>query len=463
LENQMPRTQINCPQCQQPIIADVQQLFDVGLNPQDKQIFLAGAHNLAQCPHCGYQGMLASPLVYHDPEKELLLTFFPPEMGLPMQEQERMMGPLIKQVVDSLPQEKRKGYLFNPKAMLTMQGMLETVLEADGITKEMIQAQQDRMRLIERLLSASEDSRIDTIQKEDEQIDADFFVLLSNLMQTAVYGQDESSARQLSDLQKLLLEHSTKGRELKVEADEVQAAMKSLQDLGENITRDDLVDLVVAAPTDTRLHALVQFVRPGMDYEFFTKVSAQIDQAEGKQKEELSQMRDKLLEFTREYDEELAARAQAARQNLETLLQAPNLEEAVMQNLRAIDEVFMQTLTNEIDTSRKEGNLDRSARLQQIVSIIEEASAPPPELGVIEELMEVVDDEAALEQMLEDRADDITPEVAQTLTSLIAQGQSVVQEAQGEAQNEQREALDRIQIVYEAVLRFSMRRSFKGQ
>jgi len=440
----------------------VQQLFDVGDNPEDKQVFLSGAHNFANCPHCGYQGMLATPLVYHDPEKELLLSFFPPEMGLPMQEQERIIGPLIKRVVDNLPQEKRKGYIFNPRSMLTMQGMLETVLEADGITKEMIQAQQDRMRLIERLLSASPDSRMEIIQQEDKLIDEDFFGLLANLMQSAMYGQDQSIARQLSDLQKLLLKHSTKGRELKVDADEVQAAMKSLQDLGDSITREALVDLVVAAPTETRLRALVQFVRPGMDYDFFAMLSTRIDQAKEQQKEKLIQMREKLLEFTREYDEELAARAQVARQNLETLLQAPNLEESIMQNLEAIDDIFMQILNRELETARKEGNLDRSARLQQIVTIIEEASAPPSELGFIEELMEVAENQAALQQLLEENSEDITPELTQTLTSLIAQGQTVVQEAKGDAKSEQQEALDRIQKVYEAVLRYAMRRSFKG-
>jgi hypothetical protein len=345
--------------------------------------------------------------------------------------------------------------------MLTMQGMLETVLEADGITKEMIQAQEERMNLVQRLMTASEESRIEIIKQEDELIDGDLFTMLTTLMQAAVSGQDENAARHLNEVQRLLIEHSTQGKALKADSDEIQAAMNSLQDLGENITRKDLVDLVVEAPTETRLRALVQFVRPGMDYEFFTILSARIDQSEGQEKENLNQMREKLLEFTSAYDEEMAARAQNARQNLETLLQADNLEEAVTHNLDAIDDLFVQTLASEIDTSRKEGNLDRSARLQQIMSIIEEASTPPPELGLIEELMEVVDDETSLEKMLEDHADDVTPELTQTLTGLIAQGQSVVQETQGEQQQQQKDALDSIQKVYEAVLRFSMRRSFK--
>src|SRR4030066_544058 len=106
----MPKTRINCPNCRQPIIADIDQLFDIGQDPTAKQKFLSGMFNVAQCQSCGYQGMLATPIVYHDPEKELLLTYFPPEVGLACPEQERLIGSLINQVVSNLPQEKPNGY-----------------------------------------------------------------------------------------------------------------------------------------------------------------------------------------------------------------------------------------------------------------------------------------------------------------------------------------------------------------
>src|SRR5574341_2217194 len=132
----MPKTRINCPNCRQPIVADIEQLFDVGEDPAAKQRLLSGTTNVVRCPHCGFQGNLATPLVYHDPDKELLLTFFPPEVNLPRDEQERLIGASINQVVNRLPQEKRKGYLLRPQAMLTLQGMIERILEADGITRE---------------------------------------------------------------------------------------------------------------------------------------------------------------------------------------------------------------------------------------------------------------------------------------------------------------------------------------
>lgn len=459
----MPRTQMNCPQCQQPITADVQQLFDVGANPQDKQIFLSGAHNIAQCQSCGFQGMLGTPLVYHDPEKELLLTFVPGEMGLPMEEQERIIGPLITQVVNNLPQEQRKGYLFSPSSSLTLQGMLETVLEADGITKEMIQAQEERMNLIQRLIAASEETRLQIIQQEDEMIDGDLFTMLASLMQAAMSGQDENSARQLNELQRLLVENSTQGKVLKADSDEIQAAMKELQDLGENLTRENLLELVVVASSDVRLRAYVQFVRPGMDYEFFGLLSSRIDAASGDEKERLTDIRTKILAYVGEYDEEMTARMDAARQNVELLLQAPNLEESVQQNLEGIDDLFVQTVTRELEAARKEGNLDRSSRLQQILNVIEQASAPPAELALVEELMDHVEDDDAMNQALEAHADEITPDLMQVLSSLIAQGQSVVEEVDSEQKKQQQEALDRIQTVYEAVLRFAMRKSFKSE
>ena len=99
----MPQTQINCPNCKSPIVADVTQLFDAAQDPSLKSRLLSGMANFVQCQVCGYQGALATPIVYHDPEKELLLTFVPAEIGLPRDEQEKLIGGLINQAVNRLP------------------------------------------------------------------------------------------------------------------------------------------------------------------------------------------------------------------------------------------------------------------------------------------------------------------------------------------------------------------------
>jgi predicted nucleic-acid-binding Zn-ribbon protein len=113
----MPKTQVTCPQCHSPNIVEVQQIFDLGQDPLAKQKLLNGAVNVIHCQTCGYSGMIGTPIVYHDPEKELLLTFFPPESNVPLNEQEKQLGPLINRVIDSLPAEKRKAYILQPQSM----------------------------------------------------------------------------------------------------------------------------------------------------------------------------------------------------------------------------------------------------------------------------------------------------------------------------------------------------------
>src|SRR5258706_10310847 len=146
------KTQVSCPNCRLPGAATLEQLFDGNQDPSAKQRFLSGRFNMIQCPNCGYQGQVAGPIMYHAPEKELLLTFVPMELGLPQPEQEKLIGRLMNDVINKLPQDKRKGYLLSPKPTFTMQGLMERVLEADGITKEMLESQRAKVQLLQSLL-----------------------------------------------------------------------------------------------------------------------------------------------------------------------------------------------------------------------------------------------------------------------------------------------------------------------
>ena len=182
----MSQQQISCPQCKQPVMANVEQLFDVSSDPGAKQRLLGRVSNFARCQLCGYEGPLATPIVYHDTDKDLLLTFFPPELAIPVNEQERIVGPLITRITNQLPPEKRKGYLLSPQSFFTYQSLMERILGADGITPEMIKAQQDRVDLIEKLLSASDDDARKELVKQDESLfDDQFFGLFGQLRQSA--------------------------------------------------------------------------------------------------------------------------------------------------------------------------------------------------------------------------------------------------------------------------------------
>ncbi len=458
----MPKTQINCPNCGQPIVADVEQLIDVGQDPQLKQALLGGMVNAANCPHCQYQGSLATPLVYHDPEKELLLTFFPPEMNMTRDEQERIVGPLITKVVDNLAQEQRKGYLFSPKTMMTQKGLIEHILEADGITKEMLEEQEQRMGLIQRLMSASEDERLDIIKQEDEMIDDQFFALFSRLAEASLASGDQDAALILRDVQNALLENSTMGKEIQAEAEEIQTARRTLEELGEGLTQEKLLELIIESPNDSRLKAYVQMVRPGLDYQFFADLSAKIDQAQDAEKEKLLELREKLLALTAEIDAAFERRVQIAQQNLETLLEVEDIPAALKANMGAVDEFFVQALTQSLEDAREAGDLDRSAKLQQIMTTIEEQSAAPPAYELIDELMALADDDQAVLRLLQSQADEVFGNLMEIMTGLLGQLQAAVEQPQGDMQAEQREMLDRLQKVYNVALKHSMEKSFKA-
>ena len=449
----MPRTRINCPNCRQPIMADVQQLFDVNRDESAKANLLSGMVNFVQCPNCGYQGNLATPIVYHDPEKEMLLTFVPAELGLPQAEQERMLGAMINQVVNNLAPEQRKGYLLRPQAQLTMQGLVERILEADGITREMIQAQQQRLNLLQRLLGVKDgETRKEIIKQEEKLVDADLFSLLSRLHEAAAGSGDQPAAAQLEELQATLIETTDFGRQVKQQAEDVQAAVLSLQEAGRELTREKLLDIVVEAPSDLRLSALVSLARPGMDYPFFQLLSERIERSSDPEKERLTKLRERLLELTRQVDAQLEARTSQAREMLNQLMAAPDPAKATSEILSQIDDFFVQALNNELPAARKTGDLEKIGKLQAIAAVLQQASTPPPEIALIEELLDAPDDQAR-RRLLEENHEQITPEFLQILSGLVTQ----VMES-----NQKAEFIERFKAVNRLVLRFSMETNLRG-
>ena len=275
----MPQQRISCPQCRQPIIANVEYLFDVSANPNAKQRLLGGVANLVQCQTCGYQGPIPSPIIYHDNEKELLLTFFPPELAIPINEQERIVGPLIKKVTDSLPPEKRKGYLLNPQTFFTYESMIERILGADGITPEMINAQKERIDMIEKLLTASSDDvRKEIVKASPDLFDSQFFGLFGQLAQAAAAQGQGETAEQMKVLEEFLLNETAYGQEIQSSLKEMEAAAESIKALGEGgLTRETLLNLILEAPTEAREQALVSMTRQGLDYTFFQQLTDRID------------------------------------------------------------------------------------------------------------------------------------------------------------------------------------------
>lgn len=451
----MAKTTISCPQCRQPVTADITRLFDIRQDPQAKQILLSGAYNLIQCSNCGYRGQAPTPIVYHDPQKELLLTFFPPELNVPVNQQEQMIGPLIKRVMEDLPMEERKGYLFKPETMLTRQRLVERILEEDGITPEMLKTQQDRLNLLQRLAGGSPESRPEVIKQEEELVDEQLLMILQRLIQSAAQAGEEESTQVLSGLQQQILENTEYGQEVLKQAKDQQAAMKALEEANKSgLTREKLLNLIVdAADNEVQLATLVSMARGGLDYGFFLLLTERIQNAAGEKREKLTELREQLQEMTHEIDEAIKEQEQLADELLGTILEREDVEEATMQALPSINEIFLEVLRKRIQKARKEDDEASLEKLQKVAGAIQKVSAPGANIELIEDLIQA-EDEAAINAILEENTEEITDEFMQFLMNLLNQTQG---------QEGREEMAEKLQQVYRLALRYSMKRNLEAE
>ncbi len=77
------------------------------------------------------------------------------------------------------------------------------------------------------------------------------------------------------------LELTSYGKRLAEQEAEVAAAAESLKQLGQDLTRERLLELLIQAPGPDRVLALAGLARPALDYAFFQLLSDRIDTAPG--------------------------------------------------------------------------------------------------------------------------------------------------------------------------------------
>ena len=126
--------------------------------------------------------------------------------------------------------------------------------------------------------------------------------------------------------------------------------------------------------------------------------------------------------------------------------------QAIQTNAAQVDEYFLQTVQEELEKARKSGDLERSAKLNQMDETLRAAMSQPPEVEFIQELIEAPDDEA-LKALLDENPDKITPELFQMISGLMNQ----VEES---GQDEQ--LVEKIKLINRQVLRHSMRSNIQG-
>jgi len=452
----MPKIQTSCPQCQQPIVAEIFQVVDVKRNPQLKEVLLAGGLNFAQCNACGFQGQLPIPMVYHDAEKELLLTFSPPDINITMEEKEKALAPMLKDIIDNLVPEERKGYLFQPQTMLTMNNLVKNILMGDGITEDMIKQQQEKMSLLDQLFSKDGGELIKTVRENNSKIDREFFALFAEIAQRILGSQDDKSIGKIQEIQEVLMAESDVGKEIWNESQEIQKAKQSLEALGQNLTRDSLLELIINSPNDQRAKAMAGLVRPAMDYQFFQMFTEKIENTDDEIRNEYINKRNLLLKVTQEIDQQLEQRLAASRLIIDNIINNENPDEAFLQNLGSIDQFFIQGLSAEIEIAEKQELTERKAKLENLLNKIQELTTPP-EMKVLEKLLDLVENEKKLNDAVDEIDDQLSSELIDYLTSILGQYEERLKGTSENDRQEIEDTLKKIKLVYNSVLKRSMK------
>ncbi len=415
-----------CSLCGARFTAPVEGIVDVGSDPTLKSRFLSGRFNMTRCPRCGNEAVLNSPLLYHDPEHELALVLMPVELNLNHTDQQRIIGDLTNALINSLPPEKRKGYLLTPQVFFSLQSMIDRVLQAEGITPEMLERQRAKVQLIETFLRARDEETLRTLIKQHEaDLDYEFFQVLTSSAQAMQMEGRPEMARTLLGLRALLAEMSSAARKA---AAEVDAAMG----LGEVITREELLKRLQEAPSDEEFEELVAVGRPLLDYTFFQELTAQIESAEsaqdGQKAAQLRALRSRILDVTARQDEELRQALQEAAGLLKTILMAEDPRAAIQENKERIDDLFLSVLSANLQQARADGRSDLVARLQAIGDMVSEVLEErlPPEIRLIQRLMRASYPEGTGELLAQNR-DLVNDQLFAVMESILKQLQAARQ------------------------------------
>jgi len=416
--------QINCPNCGQPFNAILEQVLDMGRDPTAKERLLSGRVNSVACPHCGYRGVVGTPLFYHDPEKQLALAYIPMELNLAKEQRERLIGDMTQAVMRGMSEDSPKGYLLQPQVALTFQGIIDQVLEADGITRDMVEQERRKLEIINELATASVEDIDQLLAENADLIDITFLELLSATAQAASQQGQSREALRLLNLRTQLMETTEAGQQLKVQEDALREASQELQTLGDKLTRESFVNLLVeAADNPAKIDAFGMIGQGLLDYQTFQVLANQIDAEQDEaRKQQLVDVREKLLAIAAEAEKQSRAVVERAVDTLRMLVGAPDIQAAIANNLERIDQTFLQILQANLEEARKSGNIEISSRLKEIRDEVLELvqAAAPPEIQFINDLLSAETLEDA-QSILQDRRDILSEDVILVMDDLVDQ------------------------------------------
>ena len=433
-------TFVTCPQCRTRYSTPIVPVISVSHEPALKQAFLRGELNISQCPQCGFAAELNTPLLYHDHAKELALILTP--IQLSHLEGQKVIGDLTNKLIQSLPPEERKAYLFSPKTFLTLDSLKKAVLEADGITAEMLQSQAAKIKILEEMLQANEPTQLKKlVEAHDAELDRQFFEILSATIFEALANDAQEQAQSLLAFRQMIAEWSSQGKMIVAEID---------QEAGFQLMNPEtLLARLKQAENDEDFMHLIRVGKPLIDYAFFQNLTGQIEallkQGNKTEAEKLKALRSRILNASAQAEEENRKRIAKATRLLNELMQAADAKTFIIENIDQFDDLFFSLLVANAQEAEKRGQkevLQKLVNLQkQVVAVIQERF--PPELRLLNQLLQL------------GSPDLIKPTLEQNRTSITPQFISLLEQVEADldsrGQNQMRAMLRQIKTEAEAI------------
>lgn len=443
-------TQLTCPQCGTPYTAEVHQVVDSKRTPELKQHLLNGTLNVAVCPNCGAGGQIATLMLFHDPEYETFMVHVPQELNLDTMQREQVIGQLTKQVMDNMPQEERRAYMFQPQIMLNWQTFMEKVLETEGITPEMIARQKKQSELLQTLLKADKDVQDVLLKERADEIDETFFAMLQSFMDMASQTNSEKDLLAITNLRYRLMTETEAGKRM----EQQQMALHKLSQAAKKqggLSPAMLAEHIVANQAHEHVvDALVMAGQGALQYEFFSHLTAEIEKAEkGGNKasaERLTALRADLLNLYEGMQEQSKNMVEEALATLNAILNAPDKQQALAENAQKIDEAFMAILSAKMNDAEQQNDIPQFQALNEIHSLIyaQMEQAMPPQVQLLNQLVRAESPEQQ-KQLLNENNELVSEELVQLLDQ-------VMEQAGGQGQEELNGRLQSVKTLIQARL-----------
>jgi hypothetical protein len=340
---------------------------------------------------------------------------------------------MARQVMDSMPQEKRRAYMLQPQTMITMQSFMEKVLETEGVTKEMIQRQQKQLELLQTLAKADKDVADHLIKERANEIDETFFAMLQQYIDTAAQMQDNDQLIPLTNLRAKLMTQTKVGQELERQ----QIALHSLNREAKaqnGLSPELLLKHLLKNLGDEKIEtALVRVGQPALTYQFFQQLTSEIE-AKGKAGEQtavqqMTAMRERLLVIFDEMQAESKRLLDEADDTLQAILAAEDKTAAIQANMGKIDDAFMYLLSTRIAQADQDGRTAEMQALNEVHELIVKTaeSQYPPEILLLNQLMEAPSPDAQ-NKILDENQALLSPDLVGMVDAVMQQFKEAGQE-----------------------------------